>query len=154
MLTYRIANESDLMLYFEWANDIEVREQSFNENIISLEEHTKWFFEKINDINSVLLVFENELHQPVGQTRFQVINDTENVIGISVSKEHRGYGYASQILIQSSDYFLKKYPNRKIIAYIKETNIASINSFNKAGFIFIDNLVYLDHKAVMYIKKN
>jgi RimJ/RimL family protein N-acetyltransferase len=153
MVTFRKANVSDLLLYFEWTNDADVREQSFQNNVISLDNHTTWFNNKLLDSNCVMLVFENELKIPIGQIRFQKENDSAFVIGISVAKEQRGKGYASILLTQSSNYFLEENPEKIINAYIKENNIGSILSFKKAGFSLANELIIEGNKSVLYTKQ-
>jgi RimJ/RimL family protein N-acetyltransferase len=153
MVTFRKANVSDLLLYFEWTNDADVREQSFQNDIISLDNHTTWFNNKLLDSNCVMLVFENELKIPIGQIRFQKENDSAFVIGISVAKEQRGKGYASILLTQSSNYFLEENPEKIINAYIKENNIGSILSFKKAGFSLANELIIEGNKSVLYTKQ-
>jgi RimJ/RimL family protein N-acetyltransferase len=153
MLSFRKADISDLLLYFEWANDQAVREQSFQSNKISLENHTKWFNTKINDKDCIMLVFENELKEVVGQVRLQNENAESCVIGVSVAEEHRGKGYATILLIESSNYFLEYYPKKIIQAYIKNTNIGSIKSFQKAGFSFAKELIIENNKSGLYTKQ-
>ena len=71
MLTYRTAQPADARLYFDWANDPDTRQQSFNSAPISLETHTAWFTRKLADPNALLLCFTNETGEPVGQVRFE-----------------------------------------------------------------------------------
>ena len=47
MLVIRLANEDDLLTYFEWANDKDVRANAINQDPILLEIHTKWFLSRI-----------------------------------------------------------------------------------------------------------
>ena len=43
MLNFRKATENDTMLYFNWANDLNVRKHSFSSEEIDLKEHKTWF---------------------------------------------------------------------------------------------------------------
>lgn len=153
MVTFRKAKSSDLLLFFEWTNDSEVREQSFQNDFISLENHITWFNNKLIDSNCIILVFENEFEIPVGQVRFQKENDEAFVIGISIAKEHRGKAYATILLTQSSNYFLEKSPEKIIYAYIKHNNISSISSFKKSGFSFAKELIIEGSQSVLYTKQ-
>ena len=152
MLTYRKATEADMLLYFEWANDEEVRKQSYQTDKINMDQHQEWFNKKTSDNDCLMLVFENEDKFPVGQTRFQKENEEVYVIGISLAKEFRGKGLAAEILQMSSDHFLKLYPGKTINAYIKEDNAGSIKAFVKAGFVFAEKLVIEGKESVLYIK--
>ena len=137
MLNFRKAKIDDIELYFFWANEINVREQSFNSKLIDFDEHKKWFESKINDKNCMMLIFTNLEGQEVGQVRIQKESVTDSLIGISITAEQRGKGYSTQMLKISSDYFLKINSNFIINAFIKETNLASKHAFEKAGFEFI-----------------
>ena len=70
MLTFRKAEAKDMMLYFEWVNEKLVRSQSFSTKPISLDDHKKWFFNKIKDQNTIMLVFSNGVNK-IGQIRIE-----------------------------------------------------------------------------------
>ncbi|MEY4905591.1 MAG: hypothetical protein RLZZ292_3406 [Bacteroidota bacterium] len=151
-LTFRAANEKDVMLYFEWANDEEVRKQSFQSDEINLEIHKNWFFNKLKDPNCYFLLFENENQQAVGQIRIQKESEKKAIIGISVVKEFRGQGLASKIITIATDYFSKFCSNCILYAYIKEENKGSIKSFQSAGFSFDSYLNFQKIPSVLYKK--
>lgn len=153
MLTFRNATENDVRLYFEWANDEEVRRQSFNTDKIEWDQHIGWFNKRLSDPDTIMLIFENEDGKPVGQIRFQREEGNHHVIGISIAKDFRGKGYAVTLLKNSSDHFLKMHSNSTIQAYIKNTNNASIKSFKKAGFVFSKHLILDGAESVLLIKK-
>jgi RimJ/RimL family protein N-acetyltransferase len=151
MLRFRKAKIDDIDLYFRWVNEIRVREQSFNSEIIDFNKHSIWFESKINDENCTMLIFLNLYNQEVGQVRIQKENDKESLIGISICVDHRGRGYSSEMLKMSCDYYLKINPNCNINAYIKETNLFSKYAFEKAGFKFIGMKFYQNYKSFHYI---
>ena len=150
-ISFRKATDADLMLYFDWTNDVFVRENSFQSKVISLENHTNWFLEKIKDNSCEMYVFENHMKQPIGQVRIQKQNDKVAIIGISIDKDHRGKGYASQILVMASQYFLYKNSNFYISAYIKIENKSSEKSFQKAGYQLDGVLEYQNYTSYHYI---
>jgi spore coat polysaccharide biosynthesis protein SpsF len=152
MLTFRKADMMDMLLYFEWANDDEVRKQSYQTDAIDLEHHKEWFNKKINDANCLMLLFENEDKLPVGQVRFQKEDEELYVIGISLAKEFRGKGLATKLLQTASDHFLQLNPGKTIYAYIKEDNEGSIRSFIKAGFVFARSVIIAGKESVLYLK--
>lgn len=154
MLTCRKAEAGDVLLYFDWANDEEVRKQSFQSGKITLEEHKKWFLNKIEDENCLLLLFENENQEAIGQVRFQKEDEKGFVIGISVANAFRNKGYASQLLNDAAAYFFRLFPFQRIYAYIKTNNTGSIRSFEKAGFVFTKQLLIGDNESVLYTKLN
>lgn len=154
MLTFRKARPDDMLLYFEWANDDEVRQQSYQTNAIDLDVHREWFLKKIKDNNCLMLLFQNEAGLPVGQVRFQKQNEKEYVIGVSVANEFRGKGLAAGILQMASDHFLEMIPGKTINAYIKKSNSGSVKSFAKAGFVFAKDVMLENSESVLYIKHN
>ena len=137
MLSFRIANLSDIKLYFDWANDNNVREQSYNSNQIDFKNHKEWFESKLEDCSCIMLVFENEDKLNIGQIRIQKVKNNEALIGISIASEHRGKGYAKEMIYRASDYFLDINPMFVINAYIKEHNLGSKFAFEKSGYELI-----------------
>lgn len=149
---HRKAKLSDLYLYFEWTNDPATRSNSFNTQEVDYQEHTNWFLRKIEDKKALLLVFENEENIPVGQVRIEQKSD-ENVIGISIDKNFRRLGLAVPMLTTACEAFFTKFQAKTINAYIKRTNLASLNSFKKAGFEIINELVISNETSYLLEKK-
>jgi RimJ/RimL family protein N-acetyltransferase len=154
MLSYRKPNIEDLIIYFNWANDFEVRKQSFKSREIDLITHTKWFENVIFDANYYMLIFQNKLQQNVGQVRIQKINNTEAIIGISIDNCHRRKGYAKEMLEVSTTSFFRENNNYIINAYIKNFNLASKRTFEDADFHFAGMLDYENVNSFHYIKYN
>lgn len=152
-ISFREATENDMMLYFDWTNDASVRENSYQSGTISLENHQNWFLNKIKDSNCSMLVFENHLDIPVGQVRIQKADENTAIIGISNDENHRGKGYASEMIRMASDNFLENNPNVTISAFIKLENTASEKAFKKAGFELDTILNYENIPSFHYIKK-
>jgi len=153
MLSFRKATIADKILYFDWANDPDVREQSYNSNPIDFESHGKWFESKLDDISCLMLVFQNEENLNIGQIRIQKENVNEALIGISVSVEHRGKNYAKEMLQIASDYFLDFNQGFKLNAFIKKKNLGSKYAFEKAGFEFANEKIYENIQSFHYVKK-
>ena len=150
-VTFRKAVLSDVNLYYNWLNDAEVREKSFDPSIINWEEHVKWFTEKINNPDYFFYIFQNNSLDYIGQVRIQKVNDMNSVIGISVCNGQRGLGYGSIILIESCKEFFKLNNSYKIHAYIKNINISSKIIFEKAGFSFLENILYNNFNTDHYV---
>ncbi len=154
-INIRKACETDLMLYFEWTNEDEVRKQSFNSDPIVLENHEKWFHKKLADPNCLMFVFEDAQQAPIGQVRFESNEEQKiSVIGVSIDKNFRGQNLAGKILALATTYFFKHKPDYTIQAFIKTDNKGSINAFNKAGFSLEKSLDYQGIDTVLYTKRN
>jgi len=152
LIHHRKAKLSDLDLYFEWMNDPTTRSNSFNTQEVDYLEHTNWFLKKIKDKKSLLLVFENEENIPVGQIRIEQ-KTNENIIGISIDKHLRGFGLAVPMLTSACDAFFTNFQAKNIHAYIKKTNLASLNSFKKAGFEIINEVTISNEASYLLEKK-
>ncbi|MDG1284772.1 MAG: GNAT family N-acetyltransferase [Flavobacteriaceae bacterium] len=153
MLSFRKAQIDDLQLYFNWVNDPIVREQSFNSDIIDFLNHSQWFEKIINDNSCLMLVFMNEENKAIGQLRIQKQNENESIIGISVDSNYRGNGYAQDMLVKGTNYFLLENPNFIINAFIKEKNVSSKQVFEKAKFKFKKMVNHENSNSFHYIKK-
>lgn len=153
LLRIRRATLDDTKLYFDWANDPSVREQSYKSSTIDFESHKKWFETKLKDDSCTLLVFQNQEKMNVGQVRIEKQNQHQAVIGISIAVEHRGKGYAEEMLYLASDYFAEINKGYLINAYIKEQNKSSKNAFEKAGFEFQNIINYENCSSFHFIKK-
>lgn len=137
-LQIKLATEKDLMDVFNLSNDPEVRKSSFNSKDIKLEDHKKWFINKINSPDCIFYIVKDNMKNFIGQVRFDEVQDKEFVIGISINKSFRGKGLGSLIIKVSSDKIIKENNANKIYAYIKKENNASLKSFLRADYI-IDN---------------
>lgn len=149
-ITYRKARIEDCQLYLDWSNEPLVRSQSFNTATIQYAEHRAWFENKINDDNVLMLLFFVK-DQAIGQVRIEH-KETENVVSISLSKESRGRGYASRILRLGITQFRKEF-REPIHAYIRADNIASIRSFETAGFLVHSEVKINNIPSYKYIFK-
>lgn len=149
-ISFRYAKEKDVDLYFNWANDPEVRKQSFNKDEISYERHSQWFRNKLKDKQTQMLVFfEDDTLKEIGQVR--ITSNNENIIGISIDEKFRGKQYASTMLYLSAYLFKQKINKKPIVAYIKKENNASQKSFLKANFVFEKELLFENNLAIKYV---
>ncbi len=153
-LNFRKAEKSDCKIYFEWTNDESVREQSFNSDKVLFENHEKWFLNKIEHQSCLMLIFQNNENQNIGQVRIQKTENNSAIIGVSVANEFRGKGYACTIIEIASLDFLNKNPEFQISAYIKVDNLGSKKAFEKANFEFKEELNYENFLSFHYIKKH
>lgn len=153
MLSLRKPTTEDIEIYFSWANDPVVREQSYNSSVIDLKSHKQWFESVINNEAYFMCICQNEGGENVGQVRIQKNKNKESLIGISIDSNHRGKGYAKEILTLATDLFLKSNHGFIINAYIKEGNLSSKFAFENAGFHFIEMIEYENFKSYHFIKK-
>lgn len=130
-LLVRRAKASDCLIYWYWANDPDVRENAFNQQAISWEDHCTWFENRLNNPESILFLIECEFG-PIGQVRFDYI-DLNYMISYSIGKTFRGFGLGKSLLGKAINTLNHEYTNT-LIGDVKETNSASIKIFEQLGF--------------------
>jgi RimJ/RimL family protein N-acetyltransferase len=153
MLSFRKPIINDLDIYFNWANDPDVRKNSFDSSTIDLNKHKTWFKSAIANEAYFMLIFKNFEGNYVGQVRIKKENHFNAVISISVDLKFRGKGYGKLMLNLATDSFLMTNRDFIINAYIKEENSSSKISFEKAGFQFFNLIEYKNFKTLHFVKK-
>lgn len=129
----REAVEADLDLLFDWANDPEVRRNSFSMAKIAYEEHRKWFLELLQDGSRKQYIYMAD-QIPIGQIRV-IIQADKAEIGYSICKERRGRGYGKRMLALLQKQLLEDAPGvRTLAARVKEENPASEHAFLDSGY--------------------
>lgn len=132
------ATIDDMLDLFELANDPEVRKNSFNQEKIDLETHKKWFNNRVDNDDFLLLVVRNGVNF-IGSIRFEKDIDNKFIISIQIHKNFRGKGLGKKLLQNA----IKKLHNHKenpiIIAKIKSNNLSSIKIFSDSNFKIIEN---------------
>ena len=149
-LRIRRAISTDMEFVFALSNETLVRANSYNSEKIDLGNHKIWYDRQQKSKDVLFCIIENNVER-VGQVRF-TIKEKHSVIGISISKAQRGKGYASESLkLAAEEYFnTNKLP---IYAYTKKSNIASVKSFEKAGFVYFKDEVVEGVDSFIYIKE-
>jgi len=137
-LRLRLATLADEDLYLAWANEPEVRRESFNTEPIPLEQHQRWFRRRLQSPDALLRVLVDVEGLPLGQIRFErtPTEPARAVIGFSLDLVARGYGIASELL-QLGLAELARQWGGQVDAYgqVRVANAASARAFLKAGFM-------------------
>jgi RimJ/RimL family protein N-acetyltransferase len=151
-LRIRNCTKNDLDLVYNWSNDKLVRNQSFNSDEITKEGHEEWFSKKLQSQKSLLFINEFK-KEPAGLVRLEIA-ESNSVIGILIDEKFRGKGLSYLMLEKSaSAYFETQY--KPILAYIKQSNIASVKAFEKANFKFFKKDVVNEFPTLVYkLEKN
>ena len=128
----------DTDLLFMWANDTNVRQNSFSKKTISYKEHQRWLHKKLLDKKSILLKLMID-RLPVGQIRFDKKKNFYH-LDYSIDKAFRNLGLGKLIIKESIKKFIKR--NNTIIAEVKKANLKSIKIFQSLNFKEIKNNSY------------
>lgn len=148
----RPVKEEDCELLWHWANDPEVRSSAFDSEPINWETHVKWFEHKLNSQNSFIFIVEDINNNPIGQVRFDMIENKEAEIDISIEKKNRGKKLGSEIINQGILYLSKEVAIKSVHSLIKVENKASILIFEKSNFHWLETKNVKNHLAYHYIR--
>lgn len=129
----REASIDDMELLFQWANDPEVRKNSFQTVSISRKEHQAWFERALVDKGAIIFIYMLE-GKPVGQVRLTVEGNTGK-ISYSICAQERGKGHGKRMLEIVRNKVKEEHPEiYRLRAEVKPTNIASKHVFTGLGF--------------------
>lgn len=132
-MTLRPAALDDCRSLWIWRNEATTREASINMEVISYEDHEKWFSRKLESQDTQIFILVNAFCHSIGYVRFYIEGD-EAEISVSVDEAERGQGYGSAGIRQASDRLISSGLVKRIIAHIKPDNLASLTSFRRAGY--------------------
>ncbi|WP_223816059.1 UDP-2,4-diacetamido-2,4,6-trideoxy-beta-L-altropyranose hydrolase [Adhaeribacter rhizoryzae] len=151
-LQLRPAEENDMQQLFEWANDPAVRQHSFNPAPIPLEIHQRWFHHKLTDPDCLILIatFENV---PAGMIRFD-IKENQATISYLLDKNFRGKGFGAWVLTAGVVQLQQLQPDiARVIGHVQQSNIASVVSFQKAGFTKTNIIPPVEPHSLVFAKE-
>ncbi len=132
-LKLRSVHENDCRLLYVWAEDQAARASSFHSAALSWEDHSRWFAERLQDPQSVIYIGENAASEPVGVVRFQIKGETA-VLSVNVAPEFRGKRWGRELITFSTRSVVRARSVRRIDAFVKPQNQASIRLFEASGF--------------------
>jgi len=132
-VSLRPAGLEDCRRVWEWRNDEVTREASFYTNYIPYEEHERWFSRKLTDPHFRIFIAVDSQGHELGYLRFD-ITEGQAEVSVSIDKNERGKGYGPAVIKRGSQYLMASEPVRRIVAYIKRDNPASMIAFERAGF--------------------
>ncbi len=127
----REATADDVDLYFAWANDPDVRRQSFSQAEILREQHVGWFDAKLSSGDCRMYVL-CEGGKPLGQIRFDIADEVGH-IGYSLDRAARGRGLAKVLIGLGLDRMARE-GVRSFCAKVRHGNEPSAAVFLRCGF--------------------
>lgn len=153
-LSVRRACLEDAADIFNLFNEDVVRNASLNPEKIEWAHHLNWLKQKLESQNCVFFIIYHA-GKFYGQVRFDIIPaEKKAIINISLVREIRGLKLASFFLDKAVEEFLKTHNEiERIVACIKAENLASLRSFEKAGFTFSKNEMINGKKTSLYVRE-
>jgi UDP-2,4-diacetamido-2,4,6-trideoxy-beta-L-altropyranose hydrolase len=149
-LLLRRVELGDFKVLWEWANDPLVRQSSFEVDSIPWEEHLEWCNRKIADASCYFYWASFQSGEPIGQVRFDIKNQ-EAIVSIGLDSCQRGRGLGLAVLLKATALFFENSNSKKIHAFIKPTNHASMRLFEAAGFRWLEETQCKSQTAYHYI---
>ena len=124
----------DCLLLYSWVNNEDsIKNKLTTSKKVLLNEHTKWFKDRIDDPNTFIWIIKDDFNNKIGQIRFQMSQDGFYDIDIYIIKTARRSGIASKA-IKMAQVQANVYPLRAII---KKNNNKSYAYFKSNGFKLI-----------------
>ena len=131
-LKLRKVKADDRDFLYKLVNDKDVRKNSIHSDIITYKNHKKWFQSKIKQIKNknckIYILMLNK--KRVAQIRLDKEDDVW-IIDLSLDEKFRGYGFAHKML----KLLQNKLQDETLVAYVKNTNIASKRLFENFSFV-------------------
>lgn len=141
-ISLRPADAGDEALLLSWANDPEVRANSFSPDLIGRSDHHNWFFQGLNETNRLQLIATAADGCPIGQIRFdrQPLStqdgSAEASVDLSLDRCARGFGLAADLVRLGLQAMEQTWgPGIEAVAEVLTTNAASNTCFSRAGFV-------------------
>jgi UDP-2,4-diacetamido-2,4,6-trideoxy-beta-L-altropyranose hydrolase len=140
-LRLRPAKLSDEALLLRWANDSQVRANSYSPEPIAPGVHHRWFQTGLTDANRLLLIASDTSGCPLGQIRFDLQHPVSNhrpreaLIDLSLDRCARGHGLATDLIHMGLQKMQQAWGSETAaVAMVLAENLASQATFSKAGF--------------------
>ena len=134
------ATATDEALLLRWANEQQVRANSFSPEAIAPADHQRWFRAGLADANRLLLIARDAQGCPLGQVRFdrQPANpqgSREALIDLSLDRCARGQGLATELVRLGLQAMEQQWGSgTDALAEVIAGNVASQATFARAGF--------------------
>lgn len=144
----RPAMFADCDLLFQWANDSDVRINSFHSEPIEYHTHVQWFQSKLNSTDCDMYLYVCK-QTAVGQIRLDYRNG-KGQISYSIAKEYRGQGYGKKMLFMIEKEVEKKV--QYLTAFVKKENQASQLVFERLGYVRADQEDIIFYQKKLAVK--
>ena len=142
----RNAEKKDSLLLFKWFNEVDsLKFKIKTQKRISIENHNKWFDERLIDIKTHIWIIQDKSNNPIGQIRFQKLDEKFYDIDIYIARENRKKGIASKALSLAEN----KAGVKSLRAIVNNNNNTSRVFFLKNGF-----KINLENKSFIQLVRN
>lgn len=132
-IVLRPAQPDDQQNLFSWRNHPNVRQFSLQQAEINWEAHCQWLQNTLKNPLRILLI--GEIHrQAIGVLRYD-LKESSALVSIYLVPTEMGKGYGTPLLKAGHQWLTSNQPAvSRIHAEITPENIASVKTFEKAGY--------------------
>jgi RimJ/RimL family protein N-acetyltransferase len=133
-LRLRPATSADAELLLAWRNDPATRAASRTRGTVAPAAHRRWLAGKLADPAVRLAIAEVD-GVAVGQLRAELTGSpAEAEVHLGLAPEARGRGLGSRLVEAGVRLAAAELGVRRVIAHVRPDNVASVRSFERAGF--------------------
>ena len=128
-------DESDLPLLLDWRNRKPIRRVMFDSDMISWEQHSRWFNKLKNSDSTVSKLFYFD-HIPYGMLNITQIDSINNTCewGFYIGSPKAPKGMGTILGYTALNYIFQELQIRKLTAQVFDFNDKSINFHKRMGF--------------------
>ncbi len=130
----RPVGPGDSETLWHWANEPSTRAAAITQAPISWDEHLAWLKEGQRSGDRLHWIIEVD-RQAIGQVRFDgILQRPRAEISVSVDNTQRNVGYGAVVIRAGVTALRRTLPGRPVVAVVRPDNVASLRSFDLAGF--------------------
>lgn len=148
VISLRPADRLDAQLLLDWSNEPATRAASFGRAPIAWDDHLRWLEATIASAARHLFV-ASQRAVPVGTARFDLDRDGDATVSLALDPAARGRGLAPQLL-GALGAQARAAGARRLVAYIAPDNVASVRSFERAGYVRVGETEQRGQPALRY----
>ena len=135
MIVLRKASFEDSQFLFELRNAPANKLHFMNPNSINYDEHLAWLNSKLSDSRFTIYIASIQ-GEDFGQFRISEEGD----VSVSILDSFKYKGLGTVFISTASNFYFKEF-GKDLFAVIKKENRLSILAFEKAGYIFEENII-------------
>jgi RimJ/RimL family protein N-acetyltransferase len=142
-LRLRSVRPEDSSLIYAWQEDPSTRKYFRDSSVPSREEHEAWYRQRLKaDPLNFWLAEDIDIPDPAGFIRLE--REPKGLfVSIVVHPFLRGHGYGGRMLVA----LRQEVPDEDLYALVDERNMASIKTFEKAGYCQLDDGMFVSWRG-------
>ena len=158
VISFRDASPQDSKMLLDLRNDPAVREVSFNQQVVTQDEHERWLGQSLASPSRILWIPQDRSLQPLGRVQLDLSHNLlEATISIALDKRSRGRGIGPVVIEKATEMILSDTGPlasvKRVVANIKPTNTLSCKAFEKVGFEFNAPATVNEEIALRYVRR-